>query len=406
MSRSVVITGAGAISCFGLGLGPLREALRDGAPRLTEVERPAGYHRSRGARLAALVGAQDLGSWLPQGSGRRMSPPSRFAVAAANMALRSASLEGDRAGADTAVFLSTTFGPASFSEKLYRSIVTEGPATASPFLFTECVANAPAAQVAIACGATGVSVTNVQREAGALVALGRGASEVASGRTSRALVGVVDELPPLAHATLDRYRALARATSRGAETARPFDRRRNGFIASEGATVLLLEEEEAALARGAHPLARLRAFGGAFDASASRVGWGTGVVPLRDGLLRVLQRAGLRPCDLSLVVSGASGSVTGDRLEARVLRSVFTDVLLPKVLAPKGVTGEYGGGFLASVVLAAERSPFGPTAGFQEADPELGIVPHAGGVLPPGGLLLALSLASGGSASWVVLETP
>ena len=56
-------------------------------------------------------------------------------------------------------------------------------------------------------------------------------------------------------------------------------------------------------------------------------------------------------------------------------------------------------------MIAAERSPFGATTGFQEADPELGIVPHAGGALPPGGLLLALSLAAGGSASWVVLET-
>ena len=169
--------------------------------------------------------------------------------------------------------------------------------------------------------------------------------------------------------------------------------------------MLLLEEEGAARARGARLLARVRAFGGAFDPSASRVGWGKGVVPLRDGLLRSLQRAEFHPRDLGLVVSGASGSVAGDRLEAGVLAAVFADGPLPKVLAPKGVTGEYGGGFLASVVLAAQRLPFGPTAGFGEADPALNVVPHAGGPLPPGGLLLALSLAAGGAAAWVVLET-
>jgi len=333
-----------------------------------------------------------------------MSPPSRFAVVAARMALRSASLEDDRAGSDTAVFLSTAFGPASFSEKLYRSIVTEGPETASPFLFTECVANAPAAQVAIACGARGPSVTSVQREASALVALGHGASEVRSGRSSRALVGVVDELPPLAHAILDRYGALARASPTWPEAARPYDRHRNGFAASEGATMLLLEEEKAARDRGARPLARVRACGGGFDPTASRVGWGTGVVALREGLRRFLERAGVGPGDLGLVVSGASGSVAGDRLEAGVLRSVFEVGPLPKVLAPKGVTGEYGGGFLASVALAAERRPFGPPVGFAEADPDLGIVPHAGGPLPPDGLVLALSLAAGGGASWALLE--
>ena len=105
------------------------------------------------------------------------------------------------------------------------------------------------------------------------------------------------------------------------------------------------------------------------------------------------------------MVSGASGSVAGDRLEAFVLGALFADLPLPKVLAPKGVTGEYGGGFLASVVLAAQRLPFGPTAGFDEADPALDVVPHGGGPLPPGGLLLALSLAAGGAAAWVVLET-
>jgi len=405
VNRSVVITGVGAVSAFGLGLGPIREGLLAGTPRLTEVERPEGYHRAGGARLAALVGAPDLGPWLPAGAGRRMSPPSRFAVAAARMALRPAGDEGERAGTETAVFLSTAFGPASFSEKLYRSILTDGPETASPFLFTECVANAPAAQVAIACGAGGPSVTIVQREAGSLIALGRGASEVTSGRTSRALVGVVDELPPMAHALLDRYGALARATPESAEVARPFDRRRNGFTASEGATVLLLEDEDSARARATRPLARIRAFGGAFDASASRVGWGTGVATLRQGLLRLLDRAGLGPRDLGLVVSGASGSVAGDRLEALVLRALFADLPLPRILAPKAVTGEYGGGFLASVVLAAERHPFGPTPGFAEPDPELGIVPHGGGALPRGGLLLAGSLAAGGSAFWVVLET-
>jgi len=402
-----VITGGGTVGSFGLGFDRLADALRTSTPSLTEVDRSAGYHRANGARLAALACAQDLGQWLPSGAGRRMSPPSRLAVAAARMALRSASLDADGAGmADTAVVLSTTLGPASFTEKLYRAILTDGPETASPFLFTECVANAPAAQVAIACGATGPNVTVVQREAGALIALGRGAREIASGRVSRALVGVVDELPPLAHAVLDRYDALARATPHGPEAARPFDRRRNGFVASEGATVLVLEEERAARERSAPPLACIRGCGGAFDPSASRVGWGTGLGPLRDGLRRVLTRVGLLPRDVCRVVSGASGSVAGDRLEARVLRAVFEGTALPPLLAPKGVTGEYGGGFLASVVLAAQGREFGATAGFGEPDPELGIVPHAGGELPAPKTVLASSLAAGGAAAWVVLGAP
>ena len=406
MNRGVVITGGGAVTPFGLGLEPVAEALRTSSPRFVEVDRGTGYHGSCGARLAGLVGAPDLSSWLPVAVGRRMSPPSRLAVTAARMALRSAGLPEERTDQETAVVLATAFGPASFSERLYRSVVKDGPESASPFLFAECVANAPAAQVAITCGAAGPNITTVQREAGALVALGRGAAEITSGRVVRALVGVVDELPPVAHGVLDRFRALARERAGLPEAPRPFDRRRNGFVASEGATVLVLEEERAARDRGVRPLARLRAVGTAFDASASRVGWGTGVEPLRRGLLRVLDRADRGPRDVSFVVSGASGSVAGDRLEAKLLCAAFGGGPLPPVLAPKSVTGEYGGGLLASLTIACESRPFGPTAGFREADPDLGLTPHMGGPLPSPRAVVASSLAAGGAAVWAVLEAP
>ena len=116
----------------------------------------------------------------------------------------------------------------------------------------------------------------------------------------------------------------------------------------------------------------------------------------------MFKRAGLDATDIGRIVSGASGSIAGDRLEALTLRDVFAE--LPPVLAPKGVTGQYGGGFLAAAILAANGGEFGPTAGFEEVDPKLEIRPHAGGELSPAALTLVTSLAAGGSASWLVLE--
>src|SRR6185436_17348563 len=156
--------------------------------------------------------------------------------------------------------------------------------------------------------------------------------EVASGKAARALAGAVEEMTPLLHALLDRFGALARPGADGAELARPFDRRRDGFLAAEGATLVHLETEESALARGARPLARVLAWGSAFDPTAPRTGWGTGAGRLA--------RSPLRP-----------------------------------VLVPKATVGEYGGGFLGAAVLAAGGAPFGPTPGFAEPDPELGIIP-------------------------------
>ena len=104
------------------------------------------------------------------------------------------------------------------------------------------------------------------------------------------------------------------------------------------------------------------------------------------------------------MVSGANGSIPGDRLEALVLKELWGDRPLPPILAPKAVTGEQGGSTLAAAVLALEGRPFGATPGFERVDPELGIAPHRGGELPRPSRVLVTALAVGGAAAWAVLE--
>jgi 3-oxoacyl-[acyl-carrier-protein] synthase II len=408
LSREVVVTALGTASVHGCGRAGLTRALAAGVPPpATEVDRAAGFHRPGGARRALLTPIASLAPWVPAAEARRMGPPSRLAVAATRMALAESGLSPALlAGPDTAVFLSTAFGPTSFSEALLRQVLLDSPESASPYLFTESVANAPAAQIAIACGARGANVTLCQREAGPLLAVGRGAAEVAAGRAERALVGAVDEMSPLLHAMLDRFGALARR--RAGEVGRPFDRRRAGMVAADGATVLLLETAAAAARGGRQPLARVRAWGSAFDPSAPPTGWGAGSEALGRALGRLLARCGGVQA-IDRVASGASGSRAGDLLEARVLRAVWDEAGLPPVLAPKGVTGEYGGGFLAAAVLGAagvSGVAGAPTAGFGEPDPELGVSPHDGSPLAPPRALLASSLAAGGAAAWLVLGQP
>lgn len=412
MSGSLLVTGLGTVGAFGCGAESLEQALASDVPPLTAVDRSAGYHLPESARQACLVFAAGvpLAGWLSPGEARRMSPPSKLAVAAARMALRGAGLGDPPAEGDTtATVIATAFGPSSNSEGLLRQILLESPESASPFLFTESVANAPAAQIAIAARAHGPSVTICQREAGPLLAVGQAAAAIAAGKAPRALTGSVDEMSPLLHALLDRFGALARGDTPGEEAAaRPFDRRRAGFLAGEGATVLVIESEESARERGAEPLARVLAWGSAFDPTATATEWGRGHEALARGLRRALGRAGLAPADIDLVVSGASGARQGDRLEALTLRHAFcgSGRPLPQILAPKAVTGEYGGGVLGAAVLAAGGARFGPTAGFGEPDPELGIVPYDGAPLPPPSTVLVTSLAAGGAAAWLVLGKP
>jgi 3-oxoacyl-[acyl-carrier-protein] synthase II len=406
LSASIVVTGLGTVGAYGSGAESLRRVLATSElPASSEVDRSAGYHLIQAPRKALLVDSALLREWVPPGEARRMSPPSRYALATARMALRCAGLGEGLPDERTGVVISNAFGPCSYSEGLLRQILLEGPESASPMLFMESVANAPAAQIAIACRACGPSVTICQREAGALLAVGQAAADVAAGRVARALAGTLDEMTPLLHSLLHRFGALARNSGPdGAEIARPLDRRRAGFVASEGATLLLLESAGSAIERGASPLARVAAWGSAFDPTAPAVGWGTGHAGLARSLRRTLERAGIPLERIDRIVTGASGSRSGDRVEALLLKEAWGDMPLPPVLAPKSVTGEYGGGFLGAAVLAAGGAPFGPTFGFEEPDPELGIVPHDGSPLAPPSTVLVTSVAAGGAASWLVLE--
>lgn len=401
-SSGVVITGAGAVSAFGLGVEPIAAALAAGVPASTPIDclpelppRPGA-----GPTMAARVAIADFGEWLSPREARRMSPPSRWAVVACRQAMAAAGLaltpEVDPA---LGLVLSSAYGAPSVTQSLLEQLIADGPEAMSPFHFMESVASAPAGQAAIRCRAGGPNHTLCQREAGALTVVGRAAGEIVAGRAERLLAGAVEEMTPLLVSALDRFRAVA-------PVARPFDRRRRGLVPAEGSTVFLVEDEASARRRGALPRARLVAWGGLFDPTASAVGWGTGAAALAANLRRGLARFDLGPEGVDCLLAGASGSRRGDRLEAAVLGRLFAGLPRPPVLAPKGVTGEYAGTWLAAALAALDGSPFAATAGFAVPDPELDLVPHDGSPLPPVRRLLATSFAAGGAGAWVILEAP
>jgi len=406
MKRPVaVITGLGVVGAHGIGRASLEEALRSGRPLASEVDRSAGYHETGSSRLGALVPKLDFANWLPPAEARRLSVPSRFAVVAARMALEDAgvtAIDGRR----VTVVLATAFGALLFTEKLVRQILEEGPESAQPFYFSECVANAAAARVAIALGARGANVTITEREAGPLLALARGAQEVREGRADLAIAGSADELTALLHALLDRFRSTARAGRGRDEAARPLDAARNGVLAGEGASVCVIEREDDARTRGARVLARVAATGAAFDPTAPVSDWGGGHEALSRALRGALARERRTIETIDLIVSGASGARQGDRLESATLVAAWQGAPLPPVVTPKAVVGEFGGGLLAAAVLAAEGAHFGRPVAFETRDPELHIVPHDGSPLPAPHRVLITSLAAGGAASWALLERP
>jgi 3-oxoacyl-[acyl-carrier-protein] synthase II len=393
----VVVTGVGWLGAFGTGLEALARGLASGVPQLRPIDRSQGYHRRNGATLVAGCAGLDLSAWLSPQAGRRMSDLSQFAVATARMALADAGLtdvKGDR----TAVALATALGPGGFTEQLARQILEKGGKAASPFLFTDCVANAAAGQVAIDLGARGANLTLCQREAGPLLALAHGADEIARGRADVCLAGAVDEMKPLVHSLLDRFGALARPGPHG-EAARPFDSRADGAIAGEGACVLVLEREDHARARGARLLARVGPTVRGFDPTAGRAGFGRDA----EGLAALLQERLREPlAEVDTVVSGASGVPAHDQLEAAVLARALPR--RPFVTASKALHGEFGGGTLATAMLALAGAEFARPAACTRPDPRHGVT--LGNGRHQAHRVLLSALAAGGVAAWTILDQP
>ena len=170
--------------------------------------------------------------------------------------------------------------------------------------------------------------------------------------------------------------------------------------------MLMLEREEDVVSRGGPVLARARAGACGLRPHGLARRLGRGAAPAGAGTADAARRAracGRRTSTPWSPAPPARGA--GDRLEAELLQAVFGETPLPAVLAPKSITGEYGGGHLGAAVLAAGGGEFAATAGFAEADPALRLRPHDGGRLAAG-RVLATSLAAGGASAWLVLEQP
>jgi 3-oxoacyl-[acyl-carrier-protein] synthase II len=358
--RAVVVTGVGTVSAIGIGgadtlclrvaegvsrIGPVRAFSTEGCP----------------SRLGGEVG--DLASHLDPQETRRLSRVSQFAVVAARLALADAGLEpGSVAG--LGLVLGSEYGDFRSSEEFARGYLQRGPLGLSPMVFPNTVMNAMASQVAIAVGAQGPMLTLNQAGMAGEVAIARGALLIVTGRATAVLAGGVDELCPILYQELTRLRATSPRGS-GPEGCWPFDRRANGTVTGEGATLVLLEARDRAEARGASIWAELAGMAwGGLRAPAH----GFPSVRRRDPVVvhRALALAGARPEEVDVAYLTASGDPAQDECELDLLDRVFGGGrrLRPRLAALTPLVGEHAGlGGLRVATAAA--------------------VTLAGGVLPP-----------------------
>jgi 3-oxoacyl-[acyl-carrier-protein] synthase II len=346
--RRVAVTGLGAVTAFGAGVGTLRAAAWSGASAIAPVTR---FDASRFvAKTAAEV--RDVPADPEKETEDRAAC---LALAAAAEAL--AGLEGPAlGGAHTGISMGTTLagndawgrGLAAGTPHLSRS----SPGALSALLARRCGARGPVATVSTAC-------------ASGSAAIGLGAAWIREGRAARVLAGGADALSPFVFSGFDALRALSPSA------ARPFDEARDGLTLGEGAAFLLLEDEDAARRRGARVLAFVSGYGSAADAFHM-----TRPRPDGGGVVRAagaaLHQAGRSAADLGFVSAHGTGTVFNDAMEEAALAHVLgSRAGSVPVHGLKGAVGHTLGAagaleaVLCVLVLGADDVP--PTAGHRRS---------------------------------------
>jgi 3-oxoacyl-[acyl-carrier-protein] synthase II len=348
--RPVVVTGAGVLSPLADSPQGLHAALCAGTSGLKSIELfpldGLGLDGG-GPREAGEIRPFEPREYLGERNLRPVDRTSRLLLAAAQRALEESGWTPElRAAREVGLVLGTTFCSVKTIAEFDRRGLQLGPSHVSPLDFANSVINAAAGQTAIWHGLRGVNSTLSAGEASGLLAIATGAGMIGSGRAEALLAGGAEEL------CFESFLGHLRAHRLSEVAPLPLDARRSGFALAEGAALLMLEEGEAASARGARALAAVLGHGAAFDPSESEAGAARAVAR---AVRIALDDAGVDPGEIDAVSLSANGSVTGDRAEAAGIAAVLGESAagLP-VTAIKSMLGEAlgaSGGFQAVALL-------------------------------------------------------
>ena len=379
MAPHVVITGMGVISPLGDSPAAVHAAL------VADRSPPPPEYAVGGFAAEAYLGERNL---------RPLDRAAQLLTCAALLALRDAGWMPERlAEEDVGLVVGTMFSTVRTIAEFDRRAATDGPNYASPMDFANTVINAPAGQAAIWHGLRGVNATVAAGAASGLLAVAHAADLIRAGRASTLLAGGVEELSFESACGFRRAGMLC-----AGDRPRPFDVRRSGFALGEAAAVLVLEDGQAAAARGARVLGRVVGHGARFDVEQGRDDE-TAVAAAVGAVRLALRDAGLTPADVDCISAAARGDGKGDRREARALWDVFADRGDDlAVTAIKGHSGEALGatGALQVVtLLEAMRTGTVPGVGGLERVEDPFLTGKAVGVARPRAVRVGLVNAAG-----------
>ncbi len=384
MNRSrkrVVVTGMGTVNPLGNSVRDAWEAACSGRSGIGPITRfdPSEFR----TRIAGEVKNFDPSALFGAKAVRRTDPFVLYALASAEMAFLDAGFkEGETLGDRAGVVIGSGIGGLSTTEKEKETLMKQGPRKISPFTIPAVLPNLAAGQVSIRYGARGPISCTVTACASGSNAVADAFQAIAGGRADLMITGGVEAaVCPMTVAGFNAMRALSTKNDTPEKASRPFDRDRDGFIISEGAGILILEELSHALNRGAKIFAEVAGY--AVTSDAFHV---AAPPPGHPGAVRAmelaLKDAGLKPSDIDYINAHGTSTPLNDLFEVEAILQVFGDRDDLSVSSTKSMTGHLLGaaGGLESIftVLALAEDTLPPTVNLDNPEKKcrLDFVPH------------------------------
>jgi 3-oxoacyl-[acyl-carrier-protein] synthase II len=374
MDRRVVITGVGMVSPLGIGNRENWQALLQGRSGIGPITRfdAAEYP----CRIAGEVKGFNPEDWVSKKDVKKMDLFIHYAMAAAEIAMKDAAFEVKPSEADrVGVYIGSGIGGLPSIERQHAILLREGPRRISPFFIIGLIVNMASGQVSIRYGAKGPNQAACTACATGTHAIGDAFEIIKRGDADVMIAGGCEGvIAPLCVGGFSAMRALSTRNDSPQTASRPFDAERDGFVISEGAGIVILEELGHAVRRHSGIYAEVAGYGVSGDAFHVSAPAEDGDGPVRV-MRRAIEDAGLDPTAIDYVNAHGTSTPQGDAVETRAIKIVFGErSRRVAVSSTKSMTGHLLGGAggleTGIVALVVREDVVPPTINYTTPDPD------------------------------------
>jgi len=373
-NRRVVVTGIGLVSPLGIGTDDNWRALttgQSGIGRITHFD-PSAF----ASQIAGEVKQFDPLRFVEKKDVKKMDIFIQYAIAASQFAMDDAKLQITPDNAPSVgVFLGSGIGGFTSIEREHKALIEGGPRRVSPFFIPASIINLAAGQVSIRFGAKGPNLATCTACSASAHAIGDSFEIIRRGDADAMIAGGSEAaITPMSVGGFAAMRALSTRNDAPDKACRPFDADRDGFIMGEGAGVVVLEEREAAVQRGARIYAEVVGYGMSGDAFhiTAPTEDGSGAVRVMGMALR---KAGIMPQQVGYINAHGTSTPHNDRIETLAIKKLFGDhAYRVAISSTKSMTGHLlgaAGGLEAGITaLAVYHQTAPPTINLETPDPD------------------------------------